>query len=361
MLEILKKFQLDSEAVSCEKYGNGHINRTYLVKTAKGTPYILQHINNTIFKNVPALMKNIHDVTAFLRTKTDDPRRVLTLVDTVDGNYFYQSEEGEFYRVYVFVQNSLCLDRAENADDFKNSAIAFGEFQNMLAEFPAHTLYETIDMFHDTKNRFKQLHQAMDVNFENRLNDIAPELEFALNRENDAAVMLDMRDRKELPLRVTHNDTKLNNVLLDDQTRKPLCVIDLDTVMPGLVANDFGDSIRFGASTASEDEPDLSKVTCSEELFKAYTEGFLSTCLFTLTENEIKTLLMGAKLMTLECGIRFLADYLNGDTYFMVHKEKHNLLRARTQFKLVSDMEQKWDTLQNIVLQTAKDMGRTIS
>ena len=359
-LSLLANFRLDSSAAMCEPYGNGHINRTYLVHTQKGTPYILQKINDKIFTDVPALMRNIVLVTDHLKQKCDDPRRVLTLVPTAEGLPYYQGKDG-YYRVYVFVRDSLCLERAQSAEEFYNSALAFGGFQRALADFDASSLSETISRFHDTARRFEQLHDAMKVNHENRIQDVREELEFALAREKEAGVMLRMRDAGELPLRVTHNDTKLNNVLLDKATREPLCVIDLDTVMPGLLANDFGDSIRFGASTAPEDETDLSRVSCSLPLFDAYTRGYFAACIDSMTENEIRTLPLGAKLMTLECGIRFLADYLNGDVYFMTHREKHNLIRCRTQFKLVQDMENQWGELQKIIERDARDAGRKLS
>ena len=250
--------------------------------------------------------------------------------------------------MYDFVTGSLCMDAAETPEDFRQSAVAFGAFQCQLAEFPAETLAETIPHFHDTPDRYRQLHEAMEKDVCGRRAEVQAELEFALAHEEEAGVLTRMLARGELPLRVTHNDTKLNNVMLDADTRKPLCVIDLDTVMPGLAAYDFGDSIRFGASTAAEDEKDLDKVEMSLELFEIYASGYLSTCT-TLTTAEKRSLPMGAKLMTLECGVRFLTDYLSGDTYFRIHRPEHNLDRCRTQFKLVADMEKKWDEMQRIV------------
>lgn len=359
-LSLLTNFKLDGKAVSIEPYGNGHINRTYLVKSEKGTPYILQRINDKIFPDVPALMRNIALVTAHLKRACGDPRRVLTIVEAVDGQPYYAAEGDGYYRVYVFVRDSLCLERADTAEAFYNSALAFGGFQRALSDFRADSLTEVLPRFHDTPHRYEQLHEAVKVNFGGRLAEVGEELDFALAREEEAGTMLRMRGAGALPLRVTHNDTKLNNVLLDRTTGKPLCVIDLDTVMPGLLANDFGDSIRFGASTAAEDETDLSLVTCSLSLFEAYTRGYFAACIGTMTENEIRTLPMGAKLMTLECGIRFLADYLNGDTYFRTSRERHNLIRCRTQFKLVRDMEEKWGAMNAIIERCALDAGRKL-
>ena len=210
-------------------------------------------------------------------------------------------------------------------------------------------MHETIEKFHDTRNRFALFKKAVGEDVMGRAASVEKEIRFVLEREEIANCFAEMLDRHELPLRVTHNDTKLNNVMLDDKTGKGICVIDLDTVMPGLAMNDFGDSIRFGASTALEDETDLTKVSCSMELFELYTKGFLKGCDGKLTAKEIELMPMGAKTMTFECGMRFLTDYLQGDKYFRIHREGHNLDRCRTQFKLVEDMEQKWYTMNEIV------------
>lgn len=342
MNEVLTAFRFAARPLSCEPYGNGHINRTYLVTTEAGPDYILQRVNRRVFRDVPALMGNIQAVTEHLRSKDANPRHVLRLIPTTDGAVFHVDAEGEYWRLYDFITDSLCLDRPETPDDFSQSGLAFGQFQNSLADFPADSLHETIPHFHDTPDRYLKLHQAVRENAAGRLQEVQPELDFVLQREQEAGVMVGMLKKGELPLRVTHNDTKLNNVMLDRATRKALCVIDLDTVMPGLAGNDFGDSIRFGASTAAEDEKDLSLVTMSLELYEHYARGFLSACGQRLTQAEIETLPMGAKLMTLECGVRFLTDYLNGDIYFATHRPGHNLDRCRTQFKLVEDMEHKW-------------------
>lgn len=348
MDNILSQFRLDSPAISCERYGFGHINQTYLVVTQSSRRYILQKINDRIFKDVPALMANIASVTEYLRQQQPDPRRVLTLVPTVDGGSYLVSEG--YWRVYDFVEGSLCLQAAETPEDFYQSAVAFGQFQQQLKDFPAATLSEVIPNFHNTVNRFRIFKETLAKDPMGRAKEVAAEIEFALNREADAATLVNLLSEGKLPLRVTHNDTKLNNVMLDDTTRTPLCVIDLDTVMPGLSAYDFGDSIRFGAATAAEDETDLSKMEMSLDLFRMYTRGFVQACPG-LTETELAMLPMGAKLMTLECGVRFLTDYLDGDHYFATHRPGHNLDRCRTQFKLVADMESKWDQMAQIVAQ----------
>lgn len=348
MQEIYDQFQLDGLPILCQRYGSGHINETYLLVTNRAHLYILQRINNSIFTNVDGLMANIIAVTEYLRKADPDPRHVLTLVPTRNGGMYLSAAQG-YYRVYEFITDSLCLDRAETAEDFRQSAVAFGMFQNQLAAFPAETLTETIPHFHDTPDRYRQLKEAIQADRAGRVKSAEKEIGFYLSREKDAGELMNMLREGALPLRVTHNDTKLNNVMLDAGSRTPLCVIDLDTVMPGLAANDFGDSIRFGASTAAEDERDLSQVSMSLPLFEAYAEGFLSACGERLTGAEKETLPLGAKLMTLECGVRFLTDYLNGDTYFHVSRENHNLDRTRTQMTLVMDMENKMDAMRKII------------
>ena len=251
--------------------------------------------------------------------------------------------------MYDYILDSVCPEKAESPEDLRQSGVAFGMFQNQLADFPAATLNETIPHFHDTPDRFRIFHEAIHEDAACRLESVRELVNRYLAHEAEADALHSLLRKGELPLRVTHNDTKLTNVMLDEATRKPLCVIDLDTVMPGLAAHDYGDAIRFGASTAAEDEPDLSKVEMSLEYFEAFTEGFLRSCGDRLTEKEIDTLPLGAKLMTLECGVRFLTDYLNGDVYFATHRPDQNLDRARTQLKLVEDMEKKWDAMQAIV------------
>ena len=351
---IINAFVLEGTPEFCEPSGNGHINRTFTVVTSTGHRYILQSINHHVFQDVEGLMRNVSAVTEYLRRNNDDPRRVLTLVPTKDGAAYTRAEDGNYYRMFEFVENSVCLDQATCEDDFYQSAVAFGDFQNQLADFPADSLVETIPHFHDTVDRFRQLHEAIDQDIAGRKTHCTMEIAFALEREKTAGEMVNLLKEGRLPLRVTHNDTKLNNVMLDRDSHEPLCVIDLDTVMPGLVANDFGDSIRFGASTAAEDESDLSKVHFSLPLYTAYAKGFLGACGKSLTPLEIDTLPLGAKLMTLEVGIRFLTDYLNGDTYFAVHRPHHNLDRCRTQFKLVSEMEEHWQEMQAIIQEIAK-------
>ena len=353
MNQILNAFKLDAPVTSCERYGCGHVNETYLVVSESGRRYILQKISTRAFHDVPALMQNIISVTQFLKEKTDDPRGVLTLVPTTDGQFFLSCEDGSYWRLYDFVEDAVCLQAPETPEDFYQSALAFGSFQQMLTDFPAETLSETIPMFHNTANRFKLFREKLAEDPMGRAASVKEEIEFALAHEAEASTLVDLQASGELPTRVTHNDTKLNNVMLDATTKKALCVIDLDTIMPGLSLYDFGDSIRFGAATAAEDETDLSKVEMSLDLFRTYAAGFLSACPG-LTDLEKKLMPLGAKMMTLECGVRFLTDYLDGDHYFKVHRENHNLDRCRTQFKLVADMEKKWAEMNAVIEEVTK-------
>ena len=298
-------------------------------------------------------MENVVGVTTFLRKKIienggDPERETLNVIPAKDGKPYYVDSKGEYWRSYVYITDASSYDQVEKPEDLYESAVAFGHFQRMLADYPAETLNETIkdSMIQEQDSRYLKIPlQRMDADAA----EVQDEINFVLAHEDVANVFGELQDKGKLPLRVTHNDTKLNNIMIDDKTGKGICVIDLDTVMPGLAMNDFGDSIRFGASTAAEDETDLSKVSCSMDLFEIYVKGFLEGCDGKLTKKEVELLPMGAKVMTFECGMRFLTDYLDGDHYFKIHREKHNLDRCRTQFKLVADMEKKWDIMQEIV------------
>lgn len=352
MQQACFQFKTIGAPISSERYGNGHINETYLVKTDSKTWYILQKINARVFGNVRNLMHNITSVTRFLALKDSDPRHVLTVVPTLSGEDFLKDDEG-YWRMYIFVTDSICLERAESDDDFRASGVAFGRFQSQLADFSTHTLHEVIPQFHDTVARLDALEAAYREDKFARSNDTNKEYGQIMLRKGDAGSVKDMVHDGKLPLRVTHNDTKLNNVMLDASTRQPLCVIDLDTVMPGLAGNDFGDSIRFGANFAAEDERNLQRVGLSLPLFRACAEGFLSTCKDSLSQNEIDTLPLCAKVMTLESAARFLTDHLKGDTYFHIKYPDHNLVRARTQLKLLESMEENYDAMRKIVREAA--------
>lgn len=346
------KFRIDGKPVYCERYGCGHINGTYLLKTDSGKRYILQRINTHVFPDVEGLMKNISSVTEFISTKVSDPRRAMRLVETDDGKSFYRDRDGGCWRVYNFIEDGLCLQTPETSRDFYESAVAFGSFMEQMSAFPAETLNETIKNFHNTVDRYRIFNETLRKDPAGRAADAKKEIDFFLSREEEAGKLRGMQLSGLLPLRVTHNDTKLNNVILDRATRKALCIIDLDTVMPGLSLYDYGDSIRFGAATAAEDERDLSKMEMDLDLFRTYTAGYVKSCP-SLTEAERKALPWGAKIMTLECGLRFLTDYLDGDRYFAIDREKQNLDRARTQLKLVEDMEAKWDMMREIINEEA--------
>ena len=348
---IVLSFQISGNPVTCEPFGHGHINSTYQITTDAGRAYVLQKINKFVFKNPPQLMENASRVTNFIRAKGME---ALHFIPEVGGTYCFQDDAGEYWRCYEFVEG-FSMDAAETPADFYQSALAFGEFQNQLSDFPADTLYETILNFHNIPDRFRQLKEAIAADAEGRLATAQPEVEFYLANEEMGSRLQNMLIAGDLPLRVTHNDTKLNNVLLDNETRQPKCVLDLDTVMPGLSAFDYGDSIRFGAATAAEDEQDTSKMKLDMELFRIYTKGFLEAAP-SLTDAEVAALPLGAFTMTLECGSRFLKDYLDGDKYFRTAYPTHNLVRARTQMAMCADMLLHWEEMNAIVQQVSKEV-----
>ena len=336
-------------------YGEGHINDTFVVWRANHTKrFILQRINTDTFTDPAGLMENICGVTRHLRAKIQaeggDPGwECLNVIPTLSGAAYYIDSEGNAWRAYDFVENTVCLQQVGCEADFRTVAETLGKFQNQLADYPASTLHETIARFHDTPNRYANFEKALAADALGRAKTIAPEIAFIHAREKDCHVLLDQLAAGEIPLRVTHNDTKINNVLLDEATGKGICVIDLDTVMPGLSAYDFGDSIRTGANDCAEDEPDQSKVHFDLRLYEVFAKGYLSTAGSTMHTAEKRSLAWGAKLMTLECGIRFLTDYLEGDHYFHIARPNHNLDRARTQFTLVRQMEEVFDQMLEIV------------
>ena len=354
MEKAVYAFQIEGNPVACELFGHGHINYTLRIKTDTGAVYILQQINKYVFKDPVRLMENVGSVTAYLRERVSDPRSSLHFMPTKDGKFYYQDENDEYWRMYDFVRG-FCLDAPESDEDFYQSALAFGRFQELLADYPAGTLHEIIPEFHNTIHRYQLFRESLAADPLHRAAGVQKEIEFLLSREQEGGTLQRMRESGELPLRVTHNDTKLNNVLLDKDTRKSLCVLDLDTVMPGLSLYDFGDSIRFGAATAGEDEKDLSKMGLDLHLFQIYTKGYMEACPC-LTEREIEMMPMGAKILTLELAVRFLTDYLDGDRYFKTSYPEHNLDRARSQMKLVADMEDKWADMNRIVAEVSQQV-----
>ncbi len=356
--EAIRNFSYQGTLTAAVPYGSGHINDTFLLTFSiaymGNLSVILQRINSEIFCNPEELMENIDSVISFLREKIKKSggnplRETLTIIPSREGHSYYQDSYGSYWRSYIFITDASSYDHITCLEDFYESAVAFGHFQHMLSDYPAETLHETIRGFHDTHSRLEALKKAIDADTFRRVQYVQKEIQFVLDHAEYANILGNLQKSGKLPLRVTHNDTKLNNIMIDHKTRKGICVIDLDTVMPGLSVNDFGDSIRFGASTAAEDETDLSRVNCSMESFEAYVKGFLEGCEGSLTETETEHLPTGAKVMTYECGIRFLTDYLEGDHYFKIHRPDHNLDRCRTQFKLVKDMEDKSDIMHEIV------------
>mgnify|MGYP000625664398 FL=1 len=355
--DILSNFAINGEFISCEPYGSGLINRTYVAvynEGGKRVRYIVQRINTNLFKNVDGLMNNIKLVTEFNRAEImkrggDPDRESLTLVPTENGGTYFRTEQGDCYRVYVFIENAKGYDVVEKPEHFYESAVAFGKFAMLLDRFDSSKLFEVLPDFHNTVKRFDNFKKSLEADKFNRAKDVKKEIEFALNREKITHTIVDLLASGKMPSRVTHNDTKLNNVLIDTRTDKAVSVIDLDTMMPGSICYDFGDSIRFGCNPCLEDTPETEKVIFNMPLFETYTKGYLSVFGDTITDIERKNLPMGAILMTYECGIRFLTDYLDGDVYFRKTREGQNIDRTRSQFKLVSDMEKRYDEMLSAV------------
>ncbi len=356
--EVVSSFKFVGEFIEAKPYGCGHINDTFAAyfKKPDGVVhrYILQRVNSNVFKSPENVMQNIELVTSHLRRKIvekggNPDRETLNLIPTINDKSFYLSECGDYWRAYIFIEEAQTYQVVENEKHFFNAGKAFGDFQKLLSDFPADKLYETISDFHNTEKRFEAFVDAVNKDSLNRAKDVKAEIDFVKSRESDTAVIVNLLKDGIMPLRVTHNDTKFNNIMIDDETGEGICVIDLDTVMPGSALYDFGDSIRFGANPVAEDEKDLSKVYMDINLFEQFTKGFMSSAREFLAPVELEYLAFSAKLMTLECGMRFLADHLNGDVYFKVHREGHNLDRARTQFKLVADMENKMEQMNDII------------
>ena len=359
--EVLEAYRFPQTLLGAVRYGQGHINDTFCVlcqpQEGDCVRFILQGLSSAAFPHPEELMENFIGITSFLRQKIvadggDPLRETLSLVKTADGKDFYTDSQGKVWRLMPFIENTDCFQSA-TPELFEASARAFGRFQYMLQGYPADTLHETIVNFHNTEDRFAKFLAALEADRMNRAASVQKEIQFVLDRKADCSVALQALRDGRLPLRVTHNDTKLNNILIDRDTHEGICVIDLDTTMPGLSINDFGDSIRFGANHSREDEKDLSKVNFDIGLYEVYTRGFLEGARGSLTAGELEFLPWGARLMTLECGIRFLTDYLDGDHYFRIHYPDQNLDRTRTQFKLVKDMEEQFEAMAAVVAKYA--------
>ncbi len=355
--KVAQYFNFEGKFTSANPYGTGHINDTYAAiyqVNGKRLRYIIQRINHQVFKDPVGLMENIETVTAHLQEKIiiaggDPHRESLTLIPTHEGDSFVRTEEGHYWRAYRFIEEARTYEIVESMQHVYNAAMAFGNFQSLLSDLQSGILHETIPNFHNTKNRFEVFLQTVADDEYNLASCSKAEIEFVRERADQVSVLVDLYARGELPERVTHNDTKFNNVMIDDETGEGVCVIDLDTVMPGLSLYDFGDSIRSMANPAPEDERDLSKVQFDLDVFDHFSRGYLDSARDFLIPMEIEYLPTSAILMTLECGMRFLVDHLQGDVYFKTQRKNHNLDRCRTQFKLVQDMEEQFDEMVRII------------
>ncbi|MGN0468770.1 MAG: phosphotransferase enzyme family protein [Acutalibacteraceae bacterium] len=350
--KVCRAFGIDGKLVKTQIFTDGHINSTYCAQfenNGETKKYLVQNVNIHVFKDQDLLMNNIVGVTDFLAKRIaeeggDPKRETLHFLKAESGKYYYPDGDN-CWRIYDFIDNSYTYNLIDSNEIFESAGQSFGRFQCLLDGYPCEKLGETIPNFHNTPKRVEALEKAIENNAANRADSVKAEIEFALSKKDKAGLAVDLLSQGKIPVRVTHNDTKINNILFDEETHKGLCVIDLDTIMPGLSLYDFGDAIRSGASTALEDETDLSKVSVSLPLYESYVKGYLTSCASALTEAEVDHLAYGAWLMTYECGVRFLTDYLDGDVYFRTDRPNHNLDRARNQFKMASDIELHMDEM----------------
>lgn len=350
LIEASHAFGVTTDGVPC---GNGHINSTFMAEK-NGEPYILQMINTNVFKKPQDIMDNMCKVTEHIKAKIekengDVNREVMSILKTNDGKLFYTSEDGRAFRSYKYIKDSITIDGNVTPEVFCQAGVGFGKFQNQLSDFPANELAEIIEKFHDTPSRLSNFKNAMKADKYDRVKSCEDVIEYIMKYESEADVVVKGIANGDIPLRVTHNDTKLNNILFDKKTKEALCVIDLDTVMPGSLLYDFGDAIRYGASTAAEDEKDLSKVSIDLKLFEGFTYGFASQLKNSMTKTEAELLAFSAKLLTYELVVRFLEDYLAGDVYFKTDNLEHNLVRARNQMKICQDIDLKLGEMNKIV------------
>ena len=362
MQRVLEMYEFGRRAVKMIPFGNGHINKTYMVITSDDEKYILQKLNTVVFKKPREFMSNIELVTNYIREivkkqNADPTRAVLEIVPAVNAKSYVHIDD-MFWRCYRFVTGAKTYEIVENPELFYEVGKAIGTFQRQLMDFPIEKLAITIPNFHNTPARFRRFKEVVNEDPKRRALEVFNEIKFLYSREEYLNNITKYLETGEIKTRVTHNDTKLNNIMIDERTNKAICVIDLDTVMPGSVLYDYGDAIRVGASTALEDEKDLSKVALNNILFEAFSRGFLEKAHDILTEKEIENLVESARIITLECGMRFLTDYLEGDVYFSIHYATHNLDRAKTQFKLVSEIENNFDELQEIIQKILQDLRK---
>ncbi|GAA4788076.1 aminoglycoside phosphotransferase family protein [Olivibacter ginsenosidimutans] len=355
-LPIVNFFAISGKPVQIMPFGTGHINDTYKIvtDTNDGPNYMLQRINNHVFKDIDHLMKNIAMVCKHIKEKLaldgvqDIERRVLTLISTKEGKLYHKDEDNRYWRIFILIEDTKTYDIVETTQQAREGGRAFGQFQAMLADLNPRDIYEVIPNFLNIASRLRDFREALHKDAVKRASNVDQEIDFILERENKMNTVLHMAAKSQIPLRITHNDTKFNNVLLNRQDEAQ-CVIDLDTVMPGYIAYDFGDAIRTIINTAAEDEEDLNKVQLNISLFQAYTEGYLETAHHFLYPMEVKSLVDGVLLLPYMQMVRFLTDYLNGDTYYKISHSEHNLQRTRAQMKLVSEIEQHESLLRNIV------------
>lgn len=356
--KLVQAFDIQGKLVAYSSFGNGHINDTYELRYKRSdgeiVRYILQRINHHVFPNVQGLMSNIALICDFIREKVEkrggDPyKECLNIVKTVDGNTYIKTEDGNYWRCMWLIEDTEAYEIAVNGEVFKLTGKAYGNFIKMLEDFPVEKLCEVIPNFHNTKVRYNNFETALKKNLSKRKRECKPEIEFAISLKQIAGKLVDLLESNQIPTRVTHNDTKINNLLIDRETGEAVCVIDLDTIMQGSLLYDFGDGIRSGCNTALEDEQDVSLVHFDMDMFESFTKGFIEGVGESLTKVEKDNLVYGAILMTYECGIRFLTDFLDGDVYFKTNYPEHNLVRCRTQFKLVKEMQERFEEMQKIV------------
>lgn len=353
--EIIRKFSIEGEEFVCQPYGSGHINDTFLVRSLSSSPdYLLQRINHQVFQNVEALMENMWLVTRHIREKLSSVKDrsrfdTIELVTTKDGRRFYQDPEGLFWRVMTFVPRSVSFDVVQSEEQAFQAGKGFGKFQALLSDLPGEKLHETIPDFHNMENRYEKFFQALDIDAKGRKSAVGKEISFVLDRQQEMEAMYRHVKNGNFPLRITHNDTKFNNVLLDQDTHEAVCVIDLDTVMPGVVPYDFGDAVRTITNTSAEDEKQLEKIKLNLEYYEAFARGYLEETGSFLTEIEMDYLAFSGRYMTFIMGLRFLTDYLAGDVYYKIQCKEHNLQRARAQFELVSCMEKHYAAMTEVI------------
>ena len=365
---IFAQFNTGAELKSYSPFGSGHINDTLKVETVgdENPDFVLQRINHHIFKDVPGLMRNIELVTDFIRNYlisipgSNPKTEVLTLVNTFAGNSYMQDKAGDYWRCYLFIPNTNSFDKVDSTEKAAEGGRIFGKFQSILSGLDARLLMETIPFFHDLEKRMETFRNTIKLNPVNRVGQVCEEIQFVEDRAEELLSITRKINKGEIPIRITHNDTKFNNILFDKNNHAQ-CIVDLDTVMPGSILHDFGDAIRTAANTAAEDEADLSKVSLDMALFKAYAEGYMSEANVFLTQSEIDNLALSAKFMVFIIGLRFLTDYIDGDNYFKVQHPEHNLQRCRTQFQLVRSIEFHFSEMQEVIRKLAKQYSKAIT